>query len=118
MEEGALIQPIIITKDIIDIIIQKIIGAVNPEKIILFGSYAKGNYNSKSDLDIAVIVKDSKEPQYRRAVPIRLALSHIIFPKDIVVFTEQEIIDWQDVPQAFITTILKTGKIIYLKDEK
>ena len=118
MEEGALIQPKIITQDIIDIIIQKIISAVNPEKIILFGSYAKGKQNSKSDLDIAVIVKNSEEPQYRRPVPIRLALSHIIFPKDIIVFTEQEIIDWQDVPQAFITTILKTGKNIYEKDKK
>ncbi len=118
MEQGALIQPDFITQDIIEIIIQKIIRAVNPEKIILFGSYAKGNYDSKSDLDIAVIVKSSKEPKYRRAVPIRLALSHLIFPKDIVVFTEEEISDWQDVPQAFITTILRTGTVIYEKDKK
>lgn len=83
MEEGALIQPKIITQDILEIIIQKIISAINPEKIILFGSCAKGNHNSNSDLDIAVIVKVSKEPQYRRAVPIRLALSHLITAKQL-----------------------------------
>jgi predicted nucleotidyltransferase len=41
-------------------------------KIILFGSYAKGNYNDDSDIDIAVILKD-----YNNLIDIQLDLMRI-----------------------------------------
>lgn len=40
--------------------IEAIIIEYNPEKIVLYGSYAKGTNHSESDIDIAVIVKEVK----------------------------------------------------------
>jgi len=103
-----------ITEDIINEIINRIVKVVSPEKIILFGSYAYGKPSKNSDLDILVIM-NSKLPRYKRSVPIYKALAGILIPKDIIVYTPKEVEEWDEVPQAFITTAVTKGKIIYEK---
>jgi predicted nucleotidyltransferase len=44
----------------IDQIVKAIVSATNPDKIILFGSYARGDYGSDSDLDILILKKGLK----------------------------------------------------------
>jgi uncharacterized protein len=105
-----------IDADLLKEIVSKIVDAVQPNRIILFGSHASGEANSSSDLDILVIA-DSKVPRYKRSIPIYMALSGLMIPKDIVVYTQQEIDEWEDVPQAFITTAISSGKIIYEKNQ-
>jgi len=56
--------------------INKIIKEFNPEKIILFGSYAYGKPTMDSDIDL-MIVMDTDEKPHKRAVPIRKALKDI-----------------------------------------
>ena len=94
-------------------VVKRIISAVDPEKIILFGSHAYGKPKKGSDLDLLVVVKESSLPRYRRSVPIYKALAGILIPKDILVYTEKEIEEWSNVPLAFITTIIRKGKVIY-----
>ncbi len=103
-----------VNEDLINDITRRIVNAVDPEKIILFGSYAYGKPSENSDLDILVIMR-SKLPRYKRSVPIYKALAGILIPKDIIVYTSQEVDEWSDVPQAFITTAVNRGKIIYEK---
>jgi len=93
--------------------VKRIVSAVDPEKIILFGSHAYGKPKKGSDLDLLVVVKESSLPRYRRSVPIYKALAGILIPKDILVYTEKEIEEWSNVPLAFITTIIRKGKVIY-----
>lgn len=93
-------------------IVRRIVESVQPEKIILFGSYAYGKPQHSSDIDILVVMK-SDLPRYKRSVPIYRALAGLLIPKDVLVYTPDEIEAWKDVPQAFITTILKKGKTIY-----
>ncbi|MHB1275910.1 MAG: nucleotidyltransferase domain-containing protein [Candidatus Humimicrobiaceae bacterium] len=100
--------------NIIKEVTNKIKQAVNPEKIILFGSYAKGKQKKNSDLDILIIM-NSDLPRYKRSVPIYKALAGIFIPKDIIVYTPDEVKEWSDVPQAFITTAIAEGKILYEK---
>jgi predicted nucleotidyltransferase len=88
---------------------------VRPQKIILFGSYAYGRPHADSDLDILVVM-ESELPRYKRAVPIYRALAGLLIPKDVLVYTPQEIESWSEVPQAFITTILKSGQVVYEKN--
>jgi len=90
------------------------VSAVHPDRIILFGSHASGKANPTSDLDILVIA-DSNAPRHKRPIPIYKALSGLLVPKDIVV-TQQEIDEWRDVPQAFITTVIARWKVIYEKN--
>jgi len=49
-----------ITPELIDYIVEKIVREIQPEKVILFGSYARGDFHKDSDLDL-FIIKDSKE---------------------------------------------------------
>lgn len=98
-------------------IIERIVNTVDPEKIVLFGSYAYGNPTKESDLDLLIVVKKSELPRYKRSVSIYQALAGILIPKDVLVYTIEEIDEWSEVPQAFITTIINEGKVVYEKNE-
>lgn len=101
-----------VNHSVIEEVIKRIVESVHPEKIILFGSYAYGHPHTGSDLDILVVM-ESDLPRYKRAVPIYQALAGLLIPKDILVYTPAEIAAWSGVPQAFITTVMKKGQIIY-----
>jgi predicted nucleotidyltransferase len=97
----------------IEEIVKRIVDNYKPEKIILFGSYAHGIPSKDSDLDL-LIVKNSSLPRYKRAGEIRKHLWGISdIPKDIIVYTQEEIDDWKEVDEAFITSIVKKGKVLY-----
>jgi predicted nucleotidyltransferase len=97
----------------IEKIVKRIVDNYKPERIILFGSYAYGFPTEDSDLDL-LIVKDSSLPRYKRAREVRKYLWGISeIPKDIVVYTQEEIDDWKEVEEAFVTKVVKNGKILY-----
>ena len=95
-------------------VVRRIVSAVNPDKILLFGSYAYGHPHEGSDLDILVIM-DSQLPRYKRAVPIYRSLAGLFVPKDVVVYSPEEVKSWGTVPQAFITNVLKKSRLLYEK---
>ena len=104
-----------IDEEILKEVIRRIVSVIDPEKIVLFGSHAYGKPKKESDLDLLVIIKESSLPRYKRSVPIYRALAGILIPKDIIVYTEKEVEEWRNVPLAFITTIIRKGKVIYEK---
>jgi predicted nucleotidyltransferase len=114
---GSLVSIPVLTPLILQEIIRRIVKAVDPSKIILFGSYAYGTPHVDSDIDILVIM-DTDCPRHKRPVAINRALAGLLIPKDILVYTPAEINDWKDVPQAFVTQILKKGVVVYDKNEK
>jgi len=97
---------------LLDIIVQRLLATGQPQKIILFGSRARGQATSDSDYDLLVI-ENSDQPRYRRAAPYRRALKDLETSKDIVVWTPNEIMEWRNVPNAFITTALREGVVLY-----
>jgi predicted nucleotidyltransferase len=94
-------------------IVNRIVKKVNPLKIVLFGSWAYGKPTKSSDLDILVIMDNDIKSRRAIAGEIYNALCGILIPKDIVVVTLKDVEEWKNVPQAFITTIIKKGKLIY-----
>lgn len=94
---------------------EKIVKAINPEKIILFGSYAWGKPTDDSDVDL-FIVKKSKKRRIDRAREAREAISGSGVPVDILVYTPEElkksIVENQNL---FIEDIARNGKILYEK---
>ncbi len=56
----------------------------------LFGSYAWGEPNDNSDLDILIIVRESKEKPYKRMKPAYVALRDLRGSMDILVYTVEE----------------------------
>jgi len=97
---------------LVEEIVRRIVETVHPEKIILFGSLARGDARPESDLDLLVIAH-SQEPRYRRSAPLYGILSDILIPMDILVYSPEEVEEWSGVRRAFITTAIREGKVIY-----
>ena len=95
-------------------IVKRIVAVIAPEKIVLFGSRARGTHRPESDVDL-VVVSQSTEPRYKRAVPIYAALSElpIEVDLDVMVYTPGEIETWSEASAAFVTTALRDGTILY-----
>ena len=61
-----------------------------------------------------VILKDSSVPRYKRSGDLYTMLKdYSSYPKDLVVYTEDEVKKWENVRQAFITSVIKKGKLLY-----
>lgn len=93
-------------------IVRRMRAVGEPDQIVLFGSHARGSARPDSDLDLLVI-EESTLPRYRRAPRYLRALLGLHPAKDVVVWTPAEVAQWAAVPQAFITTVLREGKVLY-----
>lgn len=97
-------------------IVESIRSVVEPEKIILFGSYARGEQTESSDIDLLIIEKESfsKERSRRKETQkIREKLSGFRIAKDIIVYDKNEYEFWKDTINHIIARSLREGKILY-----
>ena len=99
----------------IEKLVNTLVEIEHPQKVVLFGSYANGKAHDESDVDLLVIVKQSNTSKLARMKDIRQQLNkyNFNFPKDVFIYTLEEIEEWKNVSQAFITTALSSGKIMY-----
>lgn len=93
-------------------IVRRIVAAAKPRKVILFGSRARSQARRTSDFDLLVIA-ESSQPRYRRSAPLYGVLSDILLPMDIIVYSPEEVKEWSEAPQAFVTTAIREGKVLY-----
>ncbi len=93
-------------------IVTRIATRFNPDKIILFGSYAVGNQNADSDLDLLVI-QETDLPRQKRSFDIQKALIGSKIPMDIIVYTKKEFEQEQNVKFSFLNSAIKTSKLLY-----
>ena len=93
-------------------IVRRIVDTSHPEKVILFGSRARGDSRGDSDIDLLVVADDPR-PRSLRAPALYGVLSDILVPMDILVHRPDEIREWGDVPQAFVTTAVREGRVLY-----
>src|SRR5437870_1304365 len=95
-------------------IVRRIIRQFRPERIILFGSHARGNAHPDSDLDLLVVmpVAGSKRA---KAVEIAVALHDIEVAKDIIVSTPEEF-EWRrHVVGTIERPAAREGKVLYAR---
>ena len=98
--------------DLVRDIVRRIVDTAQPQKVILFGSRARGDARPNSDFDVLVI-KESDEPRHRRSVPLYVALADLPVEVEVMVYTPEEVEEWSEVPQAFVTTAVREGTTIY-----
>lgn len=96
----------------IDEIKNIIVNAISPEKIILFGSYAAGNPEKDSDIDI-LIIQDSPLNQHQRNMKIRRLFPHRNFSLDVFVFTREEEKQFKDIKGTILNTAFTRGNVLY-----
>lgn len=101
-----------VTDELLQEAVRRIVQAGNPIKIVLFGSRARGEGRPDSDLDL-LIIEESSLPRYKRSPRYRLALVGLFPSKDVVVWTPEEVANWANVPNFFVTTALREGKVLY-----
>lgn len=92
--------------------VRRLVLASHPRKIILFGSHARGDSTTESDLDFLVVLPRVKD---RRAEMVRLqaCLSGLGVPTDVLVFSEQQVTKWGDVPGTILYPALREGILVY-----
>jgi len=98
----------------INAMVRRIVERFNPLKIILFGSYARGNAGPDSDVDLLIVmpVRGSKR---KKAVEIGVALHDIKVAKDVIVVTPQEF-EWRkDVIGTIEWPAVREGQVLYAK---
>jgi predicted nucleotidyltransferase len=94
-------------RETIRLIADKLKENYNPEKIILFGSYAWGLPDEDSDLDLLVI-KDTEETSHHRNVTARALVSSLRtgYGLDIVVITPEELKSRLEIGDQFLQEII------------
>jgi len=105
-----------VTKKALNKLVQTIVTTSNPERIYLFGSFSRGDAGKDSDIDLLIIEKapfNFHRSRHREISRIREALRSFRFPKDIVVYSEDEVNEWQGSQNHLIARCLKEGELLY-----
>lgn len=96
-------------------VIATLVEAAQPEKIILFGSYARGEARPDSDIDLLVIEEDVAS---RRAEMVRLdrAISQYRLPVEVIVVSADEVRKYGNLPGHLLYPALREGEVLYDRD--
>lgn len=103
-------------EDPLQIIVARIVEAINPQRIILFGSWARGQRGLHSDIDL-LIIQESTLPRPQRYAQVRRLFWGIGRPLDILVYTPEEFARYQSVPGSFTHTVAQEGKVLYARPD-
>jgi predicted nucleotidyltransferase len=93
-------------------IVDKIVNDYYPDKIILFGSYAHGDFTENSDLDF-IIVKDTSIPKHKRGLEVRRLFYRLPIPMDFKIYTNFEYANEIANQYSFLYSALKGSKVLY-----
>jgi predicted nucleotidyltransferase len=91
---------------------RRLVQMFRPDRIILFGSYARGTAHQDSDADLLIVLPlDGSRRQ--RAVDMERALAGLGTPKDLVLATPEELERDRNLPGTLIRSALTEGVVLY-----
>ena len=86
--------------------------ATEAARIVLFGSYARGDAREDSDLDLLVI-EPQVDDRAQEMVRLRRLLRPLRIPADILVYSAEEVARWGDQPGSALYWTLREGKVVH-----
>ena len=97
---------------VLDEMVRRITERFSPDKIILFGSRARGDAGPDSDIDLLVLFSEVEDPR-KRAVELYVSLGDFPGPKDIVVSTTCRFERYRNVENTVYWPASREGKVLY-----
>jgi uncharacterized protein len=96
----------------LDDLVRRIVEAAHPERVLLFGSTARGETGRNSDIDVLVVMPDGT---HRRHTAQRIYRNLIGFglPVDVVVATPTDLEQYGDSPGLIYREAIRDGKELY-----
>ena len=94
--------------------VDRLVHALHPDRIYLFGSRARGEAGPDSDYDLLVVVSASDLPAHRLDLLAFRALCRVGAAKDVVVYTREEF-EWRSRAASSLlpATVLREGSLVY-----
>jgi predicted nucleotidyltransferase len=93
-------------------IVDQIVQLARPDRVILFGSAARGEMTTDSDLDLLVI--EAEVPNTRQeSLRLRTALEDVPWPVDVIVMSRHRFEETKDVIGGIAYPAHKYGKVLY-----
>lgn len=86
--------------------------AAKPAKVILFGSYARGDAQESSDLDF-LVVEPTLQDKFHEMVRLRQVLRPLRVPADVLVCSQADLNQQQDSCSTAVYWALREGKVLY-----
>jgi predicted nucleotidyltransferase len=93
----------------------KITDEFHPERIVLFGSYARGEATTDSDVDLLVIMPTFSGKNVLKAIEIIKKIQPA-FPMDLLVRTSEQVQRRLDMNDYFLKEIIEKGAVLYEAD--
>lgn len=94
-------------------LVQRIVAAVQPQRIILFGSRARGDHRMDSDIDVLVIMPGQVDEPWRIARDLRAAVGVIGYGKDIIVTDAAQVAADAGLHGSIIGMALREGRELW-----
>ncbi len=92
--------------------VERIVVATHPSKVILFGSYARGDADAGSDLDLMVVESEVLD-RGQEMLKLYRTVGYIGVGVDLLVYSEKEMERRGQVPGTVIYHALREGKVLY-----
>ena len=106
-----------VNKEFLQRMAQAIVDEVDPEQVILFGSHARGDAREDSDVDLIVIEAEpfgeGERCRHSERLRVRKAIRDFKVPKDILVFSLEDVEYWRDSLNNVLARALREGKVLY-----
>lgn len=105
-----------VTEEMLREMTEAIAAEVAPERIYLFGSCAQGHVTADSDVDLLVVESEAFGPEHsrwRELKRIRKALGRFRVPKDILVYSRDEVARWEGSANHIVAHCLRQGRLVY-----
>lgn len=102
-----------ISLDLIIAMSQRIVDNFKPQKVIVFGSWARGDANNNSDVDLLVVIDCDKAEYINQMAAIRKVLRDFKVPKDIIVANQETLKKYGEVPGYIYQSALQEGRVLY-----